>query len=172
MRVAWVLVAACVTVAAGCSIGDSGDAVKPVYNARTVTAPDNAAALAEQVIAIVNDVRTQHGLKPLIKSNALMQLAESYAANMINEGFFDHVDPATGDGPLKRALQSGYLCLSIGENLAAGQTSPARVVDDWMASTEGHRENILSVQWDEVGAAVRTGGEYGIYWVIEFANRP
>ncbi len=41
-----------------------------------------------------------------------------------------------------------------------------------MKSTEGHRENVLSPQWKEIGIAVRVGGEYGVYWVQEYGNPP
>ena len=33
-----------------------------------------------------------------------------------------------------------------------------------------HRAIILDARWTEVGIAVRTGGEYAIYWVQEFAT--
>jgi uncharacterized protein YkwD len=55
----------------------------------------------------------------------------------------------------------------IGENLAAGQTSPEQVVTQWMNSP-GHRENMLQERFTEVGVGLREGGDYGLYWVLEF----
>ncbi len=90
---------------------------------------------------------------------------------MIEEGFFAH-ESEDGAGPGQRAINGGYVFLAIGENLAGGQSSPEQAMVDWMASTEGHRENILAHQWREIGIAVRTGGEFGVYWVQEFGNPP
>ncbi len=163
--------AVCAIVLAGCPAADSGGSVKGVNNLRTASAPENADVLADQVIALINQTRQQHNLNPLKKNAVLTKLAESYASRMIAGGFFGHNDPETGDGPLQRALQSGVLFLSVGENLAAGQTSPEAAIEDWMASNT-HQENILSAQWNEIGVAVRTGGEYGVYWVAEFGNAP
>jgi uncharacterized protein YkwD len=162
---------ATVALLAGCPAADSNGPLKPIFSAKPAV-PENADALTDRLIDVVNQARVSQGLKPLRKSAALTKLAEEYAARMIERKFFSHLDPDTGYGPGQRALQNGYLFLSVGENLAAGQTAPEAVLDDWMASTEGHRENILSVQWKDVGAAVRTGGEYGTYWVLEFGNPP
>jgi uncharacterized protein YkwD len=164
---------AAVLAMAGCPAADnSSGAIRPNFNQKSATVPENAESVADHLIALVNAARTEHGLPPVRKSPVLMKLAEDYAARMIERGFFSHIDPETGYGPGQRALQAGYLFLSVGENLGANQTSPEAVMDDWMSSTEGHRESILSAQWNEVGAAVRTGGEHGIYWVLEFGNTP
>ena len=172
-RTHWLHIGMVAVVAlAGCPAAENGGSIKLGDNAKTVAIPENADGAADQIIALVNAARTDRGLKPVRKSPILTKLAEDYAARMIERGFFSHIDPETGFGPGQRALQAGYLFLSVGENLAAGQTSPDAVMDDWMVSTEGHRETILSVQWGEVGVAVRTGGEYRVYWVLEFGNPP
>jgi uncharacterized protein YkwD len=158
--------------APGCGSSAPDGPVKAVQTYRLAISPDDAEGVAEELIAEVNRIRAEHELRPLRKSVVLTRIAEDYAEHMIENDYFGHVDPATNEGPLQRALHQSYLCLSVGENLAAGQTSPQDVVADWMASTEGHRENLLSSQWDEAGAAVRVGGEYGTVWVLEFGNRP
>jgi len=164
-------VAVLLTALAGCPAADDG-AVKPGPAARMAVTPENGVAAADRLISLINAVRAEYGLRTLRKSTMLTQLAEDHACRMIEAGFFSHVDPESGMGPLQRALQNGYLVLSIGENLAGGQTLPEDVLEDWMASIQGHRENILSVQWDEIGVAVMAGGEHGVYWVAEFANLP
>jgi uncharacterized protein YkwD len=163
---------AAVLLTAGCPAADSGGIIKPGTNLKGAATPEHADTAADQIVNLINAARAGNNLKPLKKSSVLTKLAEDYAVRMIERGFFSHMDPDTGYGPGQRALHAGYLFLSVGENLAAGQTSPEVVMDDWMASTEGHRENILSKQWNEVGVAVRTGGEYGVYWVLEFGNTP
>lgn len=133
--------------------------------------PANAESLKARMLELVNNERTSRGLQPLTLNPILCQMADNYAREMIECDFFAHQNPA-GEGPGQRAISLGYVFLSIGENLAGGQTTPEQAMADWMKSTDGHRENILSPQWTEMGIAVRVGGDYGVYWVQEFGNPP
>jgi len=134
--------------------------------------PDNAEALVNRLLELVNDARTSRGLHPLTLNPVLSQIADDYCCEMIEGEFFDHVNPYTGAGPGQRAINAGYVFLAMGENLGGGQSSPEQVMTEWMDSTTGHKENILAYQWQEIGIAVRAGGEYGVYWVQEFGNPP
>ena len=133
-------------------------------------APD-AEAMVLRVIELVNEERAKIGMPPLSENDTLRQVAEDYACRMIEEDFFAHYTPE-GDGPGERAVRGGYVFMKLGENLAAGQTSAEQVMGEWMSSDQGHRENILSPDWREIGMAVRTGGEHGTYWVQEFGDPP
>ena len=165
-------------IAAGCLIGATG-CFSPTSLAdntptddagsdsgKCLTAED-AVRLADRVLELVNLERAGEGLAPVLENPTLTKLAEDYACRMIDEGFFDHYDPLTGAGPAERALQQDYVFLAIGENLAAGQQTPAEVMEVWMQSPS-HRAIILDPKWEEVGVAVRSGGSYAIYWVQEF----
>ena len=136
------------------------------------TLPANTDVLKSRMVELVNNERTSRGLQPLTLNPVLCQMADDYARDMIQCGFFSHMGPIGEEGPGQRAVTAGYTFLAIGENLAGGQTSVEQAMADWMKSTEGHRENILSPQWKELGIAVRIGGEYGVYWVQEFGNPP
>ncbi len=134
--------------------------------------PANADAMVQKVLELVNQERTHRGLNAVTLNPQLTRLAEDYACQMIDQGFFDHFTPGPEPlGPGERAIDAGYIFLALCENLAAGQTSPEQVMTEWMAS-ESHRQNILGPQWREVGIAVRAGGEHGVYWVQEFGNPP
>lgn len=67
--------------------------------------------------------------------------------------------------------ESGLLYSSCAENVAAGYSTPAKVVDGWMNS-EGHRKNILNPQLEYLGVGfyhVNGGdGGYGYYWAQVF----
>jgi uncharacterized protein YkwD len=140
-------------------------------NSQECQTPANSDALIARMLELVNNERQSRGLHPLTLNPVLSGIADDYACEMINSGFFAHVAPS-GEGPGQRAINAGYVFLAIGENLAGGQTSPEQAMVDWMNSTVGHRENILAQQWKEIGIAVRTGGQYGVYWVQEFGNPP
>lgn len=58
---------------------------------------------------------------------------------------------------------------SAGENIAAGQNSPAAVMNSWMNS-EGHRNNILSASYKHIGVGMKhePNSIYGKHWVQLF----
>lgn len=129
--------------------------------------PEEADRLSDHVLQLLNLERADANLPPVGRNSVLDVVADEYACRMVNEKFFSHTDPLTGHGPGDRAVLAGYTFFAVGENLAAGQESPADVMKVWMESPT-HREIILDPGWTEVGLSVRAGGEYGIYWVQEF----
>src|SRR5919109_1185606 len=71
-----------------------------------------------------------------------------------------------------RDAVAGYTGWSaIGENIAAGYPTPEAVVAGWMSSP-GHRANILSPNFTEIGIGLAQGGKYGSYWTQDFGTRP
>ncbi len=158
----------------GSSGTSSGDGGITLSDALTTTfpdceEPDNAAYLRAEVLRLVNLERTRAGLDALSQDDTLERQATVYACEMIQYDFFAHDNPVTGTSLSDRAEQFNYEYWIVGENLAAGQTTPAKVVSDWMNSP-GHRENILNPAFTELGVGVRTGGSYGTYWVQEFGR--
>jgi uncharacterized protein YkwD len=152
--------------------GDSATGTAP--DALSVEFPDceepaQADSWRAEILQLVNQERTAVKLTAVTWNQTLADQAERYACEMIHYHFFDHVDPATGSHLRDRAAQFGYDYWIIGENLAAGQRSPAEVVQAWMNSP-CHRENILNPAFIELGVGVRTGGEYAYYWVQEFGR--
>lgn len=133
------------------------------------TTPDKNAGFADQVIELVNTARADNGLPPFAKSDVLMQMADAYATRMADRNFCSHVDPDTGLTAFDRAIEYGYQYSLLGENIAAGQTTPKAVMDGWMNSP-GHRANILSADLTEIGVGVHEGGSLGIYWCQEFGT--
>jgi len=129
--------------------------------------PEDPERMADQVLQLVNLERAETDLPPVTRNPALEHIADDYACQMIAENFFGHTDPTTGYGPGDRAVVGKYAFYAIGENLAAGQQTPAEVMKVWMDSPS-HRDIILDPKWTEVGIAVRVGGEYSTYWVQEF----
>ncbi|HSC82217.1 MAG TPA: CAP domain-containing protein, partial [Pseudomonas sp.] len=74
-----------------------------------------------------------------------------------------------GRTPGDRAELAGYGGQRIGENIAAGLDSAAKVVDGWLASP-GHCANLMNPQFSELGAAyaVDPKSDAGIYWTALF----
>src|SRR5215813_2915328 len=133
---------------------------------------EQTTAVVLRVLELTNTEREQAGLIPLALSPELTGAARDYSQVLASSGCFAHTC-----GPLPnfrdRLEQAGYIgWTAIGENIAAGYTTPEAVVAGWMSS-EGHRDNILSPRFSEIGVGLVTGaGRYGIYWTQEFGRRP
>lgn len=161
--VGFVLLAA---LSAGCT--STGEAQVESPKARCETASDEF-ALVNEVLARVNEARATQDLAPLRLDPLLSAVADEYACEMIEDDFLAHTSPKSRLTPGERLTSAGYIYYAMGENIAAGQSTADEVVRDWLAS-ELHRANIMSPDWRDVGIAVRRGGEYGWYWVQEFAD--
>ncbi len=123
------------------------------------------------VLRLVNQARAGEGQAPLIWNETLERQASQYACELIHYDFFDHDNPVTGSNLAERTADFGYRYVWIGENLAAGQQTPEEAVTAWLNSP-CHRKNILHPAFTELGVGIRTGGDYGIYWVQEFGRPP
>jgi uncharacterized protein YkwD len=111
----------------------------------------SAQSLAEQVLELVNDARWDNGQLPPLKGHAQLDTAATgHSTNMAVRDFFMHCDPDTGKGHGTRMTDAGYAWNSAGENIGAGYSSAAAAMNGWMASS-GHRANILSASYHEIG---------------------
>ena len=132
--------------------------------------PFSAAAWRNEILRLVNVERNSRGL-PEVRRNATLEAqATTYACELIQYDYFDHVNPVTGSTLADRTDEFGYDFLVVGENLAAGQTTPQQAFNDWMRS-EAHRGNILDERFTDLGVAARTGGRFNFYW-IQIFGRP
>ena len=77
-----------------------------------------------------------------------------------------------GSSAADRATRAGYNWKTVGENIAAGQTTPETVVEGWLKSPQ-HCANLMAPQFREMGVAfaVNNASEAGIYWVQLFGAR-
>lgn len=108
-------------------------------------------SLEEEVVELINQERWQRGQLPPYKIVALLDnAAELHSGNMASRSFFAHCDPDTRTQPWDRMSAAGYQWAAAAENIAAGSVSARAVVNLWMGSP-GHRGNILSTDYNEVG---------------------
>ncbi|RJR12419.1 LysM peptidoglycan-binding domain-containing protein [Candidatus Parcubacteria bacterium] len=123
----------------------------------------------EQVAALVNQERSKYGLKPLKLNWELSRVARYKSQDMIDKNYFSHTSPTYGS-PFTMIKNFGISYRAAGENIAAGQKTPQEVMNAWMNS-EGHRKNILSSQYTEIGVGYAKGGSYGHYWTQMFISK-
>ncbi len=124
------------------------------------------AAFLDEVVRLTNRERMSRGLGALAVDARLSQAAHVHSADMARRNFFAHECPS-GTQAWDRAVAAGYTYRKIAENIAAGQQTPAQVVEGWMNSP-GHRANILDGELTQIGVGYVTGGEYGTYWTQVF----
>ncbi|HHO57750.1 MAG TPA: CAP domain-containing protein [Oceanithermus profundus] len=120
------------------------------------------AALAQtplelEAFRLTNEARKAHGLAALAWDDAAYRAARAHALDMLERGFFDHVNP-DGLGPADRMWAAGVLEVTVGENLAfyEGYTpeyAAGVVVDDWLRSPP-HRRNLLKPEFTHLGLAL------------------
>ncbi len=127
----------------------------------------------QELINSTNQKRQENGLPSLSNNSALTTAAGRKADDMFAKNYWAHNSP-NGTTPWFFIKQAGYDYVYAGENLARGFNSATDVVNAWMASTQGHRENVLSPNFKDVGFAVKSGslnGEQTFLVVEEFGSR-
>ncbi len=147
-------------------------AAAALLSAPASPAPQGSAAtlatLQSSVVDQLNRIRAEHGLAALRVDAGLSEAAGVHTSEMLADGYFSHDSP---DGsPFSTRVRRYYgpahhTSWSVGENLlwSTGTVDAGRAVAMWMASP-GHRANVLSPQWRDVGiAALAESGAPGAF---------
>ena len=130
--------------------------------ADVVPAADNVVVVGQATLCLLNQQRAAKGVGPLVENAALSTASAGYSQRMVSQGFFAHESP-DGGTLVDRLTAVGYLggdaAWVVGENIGWGQASlatPRSMVDAWMNSP-GHRENLLSADYSQVGLGLALG---------------
>lgn len=150
----------------GVGTNNAGTGDKETENDKT--ADQNTSEQAEAVLKLVNQERSKQGLQALTLDKKLNNVAQLKAEDMRNKNYFDHNSPTYGS-PFDLMRSQGVDYRTAGENIAAGQTSAEKVMQDWLNSS-GHRANIMNANYKKLGVGYCVGGSYGTYWVQEFTG--
>lgn len=114
---------------------------------------------AEQMLALVNQARSEHGASSLTLDSKLCDAANKRAQEIATK--FSHTRP-DGRDCFTVLDEFGISCYGCGENIAAGSSDANSIFNMWMNSS-GHRANILNSSYRYIGI-----GKYGNYWVQLF----
>jgi uncharacterized protein YkwD len=131
--------------------------------------------------AVCNGV-TMPPIGPLEMDPLIRDAAREHSSDMGERAYFEHdsLDSASCGGlsdpdPCRfsdRMRFAGFMgSFPWGENIAAGQTTPASAVEAWMNSHEGHCEAIMNPEYHVIGIgyAYVDGSPFGHYWTQDFA---
>ncbi|KEZ47768.1 hypothetical protein AZ46_0220130 [Metabacillus indicus LMG 22858] len=142
-----------------------------IYPGQSLNIPSGSAyqSMESEVVTLVNKERAKYGLKPLAANWEVARVARYKSEDMRDKNYFSHTSPTYGS-PFDMMKSFGIQYSYAGENIAAGQTTAQSVVTAWMNS-EGHRKNILSSNFKEIGVGYAKGGSYGHYWTQMFISK-
>ena len=147
----------------------------PIIPNPTVTEPTVIAVAPiislelKSILRLVNEEREKAGLVPLIFNPLLNQAAQDHTNDMISKGYFSHTSPS-GRTMVMRVNATGYKYSTIGENIAAGSSTAAATMTQWMNSP-GHRANILNPKFKELGVGYGpSNDQYRYYWTQVFGT--
>ncbi|MEA5465683.1 CAP domain-containing protein [Leptothoe sp. PORK10 BA2] len=134
-------------------------------------------AIFNDLLAVTNQVRVDHGVSTLRFSRKLGQMAQGHAEDMANRDYFAHTSPDGLSTVASRIRATNYRFSSAAENIAAGYNSAEDVVADWLNSP-GHRVNLLNPNYVDVGFGLffdpapgaNGSSNFDSYWVQDFGR--
>lgn len=146
----------------------------------TVSSTTGNTSFEDQVLVLINQQRAvgatcggtpYPAVGPLYMNANLRVAAQNHSFDMATQNYFSHtsLDGRTFD---QRIFNAGYSgAYPLGENIAAGQTTPSSVVAAWMTSA-GHCTNIMNGSFNSagVGYGFNSSSTYQHYWTLDFGG--
>lgn len=162
----------------GTAATPTGTPATPTPSATSTVAPAPVAPTSEfvaQVVNLINEYRASLNLSRLSAdpylTTASNNYAKLYATQAGSTSGFSHVGP-DGSTSATRAYAAGFPGCWWGEAVAAGQTTPAAVVNNWKESSL-HNAILINPEATSIGAGYYYSSTsfYKHYWVLN-TGRP
>ncbi len=126
---------------------------------------NTAAADTTQLVELHNSARAKASwlwqLQPLAENDTLTAYAQNYAAEMADTNTLRH-------SPMSKLMELGFT--RVGENIAYGQSTPESVMRSWLWSP-GHRKNIMSRGYTQLGVGAAKDSKNRLYWCVCFGAK-
>ncbi len=125
-------------------------------------------AYATRMVELVNLERVADGLPALEYNGELSEAARRHATDMARHDICSH-ELSDGEKFYQNVFDSGYPVTEVGENVAAGISTPEEAFECLLSSPE-HRSNIMSTDFRQIGVsdAVNATSGYRYFWAQEF----
>lgn len=120
-----------------------------------------------EMFKLLNTERVKVGLKPLDINATLLETGRKHCLDMFQRGYFSHYTPE-GKSPFDRMAEDNVKFTFAGENLALAPN--AKLAMQGLMNSPGHKANILSKKFGEVGIGIIDGGVYGQMFCQEFKD--
>ena len=126
----------------------------------------------QDLVARINAFRAARGLPTLAVSDTLTGAAKWMSFDMGARNYFAHTS-LDGRSPTQRMFDAGYPAFGTwtGEDLAAGYTTTADVLNGWINSP-AHYAVLVNPQYHAIGVGrgYTSGSTYGWYWTADFGG--
>lgn len=140
----------------------------------------NAADMQSSVLSLVNEARSTarscgdtlfDATEPVSWNDLLAAAAATHSNDMAQHNFFSHTG-SDGSDLVQRVDAQAYNWSTIGENIAAGQTTTKLVVDAWLDSP-GHCKNLMNPKFKEIAVTCveNNSSDYRVYWTNVLGTR-
>jgi len=155
-----------------------GTPLAPDTLASATCADSGTKAFRQEVLKLTNGYRATGrycgstwyaASKPVTWDTMLKRAANGHSNDMAKNNFFSHTG-SDGSSMGERISEAGYRWSYAGENIAAGYSTVASVMDGWIKSP-GHCANIMSSHYEDIGVACvpSNTADYSSYWTMDLA---
>src|SRR5256885_7181076 len=126
----------------------------------------------QDLVARINSFRASRGLPTLAVSDTLSAAAKWMSFDMGAHNYFAHTS-LDGRSPTQRMYDAGYPAFGTwtGEDLAAGYTTTADVLNGWIKSP-AHYAVLVNPEYHAIGIGrgYASGSVYGWYWTADLGG--
>jgi uncharacterized YkwD family protein len=137
--------------------GARDDSANNAATPQVATGADAEKTLSDderEMFNLVNSARATQKLAPYAANSKLIELARQKSRDMVDKNYFDHQSPTYGS-PFDMMKNAGVSYYSAGENIA--QNISPRAAHNSLMNSEGHRRNIMSASYNQVGIGIAQG---------------
>lgn len=135
------------------------------------------AEFEKEIFKLVNEIRTNHYLKPLQWQEDLARAARYHSRDMAYDSYVEHATYDRKNNRLVKVCETFERVEKfidfpyLGENISVGKNTAIEAVDGWMKS-KGHRANILNPNFKYLGVGYfyLENTIYQYYWVQDFGG--
>ena len=155
---------ACAPRTAQPQLGPDG---QPIPVAYTITQRE-AAAIPNNVLAQVNQLRTSGGLAPVVLNPQLSLASAIHSRDMAAQNRAWHWG-SDGSSPIQRMQRQGYQGALIGENISESYENEAQTLQAWMQARDT-RDIIMDPTATQLGIAWFQEPTRKIWWTMLVAR--
>jgi uncharacterized protein YkwD len=128
-------------------------------------------SLEKTLFKLVNQERQKRGLHAVRFSPDLSRLARRHSQDMAAREELTH-SSSDGKSYKERLIEAGFHFIAIAENVAYSNGYQPELIHKGLMDSPGHRENILTPGFDEVGIAAVFKEGNGYYVTQDFRRAP
>lgn len=125
--------------------------------------------MEKRLFELVNKEREKRKIRLLRHSQDLRSLARKHSQDMAKHEDLSHLS-SSGESYQNRLVKAGFFFSQAGENVAYSETFLDDIIHESLMKSPDHRENILTVDFDQIGIGVVYKEDKGYYITQDFSH--